>query len=233
MINYHRQLDIYNPAESEAPDIHIIGCGGIGSFLAFYLGQLGLAQNLILWDNDVVEDHNIPNQNFLLEHVGKSKCIALADYIEAKTGERPRTKERFFTKESHITSGIVCLCTDNIDSRKLVYADVRDKADVIAIVDGRIGGEMFCIYTARLSDAVSKQRYEETFFDAKEAAELPCTAKAIIYVGAHIGALMCKQVKNIVKHEPCHSAIEIDHKSGVTKYEDSIIVPGTGRIINA
>lgn len=76
----------------------------------------------------------------------------------------------------------------------------------------------------------TRDLYAKTFFDASEAAELPCTAKAIIYVGAHIGALMCKQVKCITKGEPCYTSITVDHKNGITMYESSVIVPGKGNV---
>lgn len=223
-INYHRQFDIFKPATYADVPIHIIGCGGIGSFLAYDLAMLGLAENLILWDNDTVEDHNIPNQNFLLEHIGMSKCVALADFINKKCGTSPKVKERFFTEDSHILNGIVILCTDNIDSRKLVYNDIKNRENVIAVIDGRLGGESFAIYTAMLSNQTDKENYEATFFDASETQELPCTAKAIIYVGAYIAALMTKQVKDILMQEKYATKIHVDIKNNIIMYNDSIMV---------
>lgn len=223
-INYHRQLDIFDPSGHVDVPIHIIGCGGIGSFVGYNIGMLGLAQNLILWDNDTVEPHNIPNQNFLLEHVGMRKAAALADFIERKTGIKPRIKERFFTEDSHILEGIVILCTDNIDSRKLVYADVKDRENVRALIDGRLGGESFVIYTTLLNSDSDKQNYEATLFDAEETEELPCTAKAVIYIGAYIGALMTKQVKDVITQSEIINKIQIDVKNRMIMYNNSFIM---------
>ena len=223
-INYHRQLDIFNPSSYDDVKIHIIGCGGIGSFLAYDLAMLGLADNLILWDNDTVEDHNIPNQNFLIEHIGMSKCAALANFIERKTGITPKIKERFFTEDSHILDGIVVLCTDNIDSRKLVYNDVKDREEVKAIIDGRLGGESFVIYTTILNSILERESYEQTFFDASETEELPCTAKAVIYVGAYIGALMTKQIKDVISGEQHVHKIQIDIKNRMVMYNDHFVM---------
>ena len=223
-VNFHRQLDIFNPEAYASETIHIIGCGGIGSFVAYNLGMLGLAQNLVLWDSDSVEAHNIPNQNFLLEHVGFNKAVALASFIERKTGIAPKVKERFFTEDSHIMNGIVVLCTDNIDSRKLVYNDVKDRENVRAIVDGRLGGEAFVIYSAMLDNADSKTLYESTFFDASETQELPCTARAVIYIGAYIGALMTKQVKDILVSNACIEKIQIDVKNQIVMYNDNVMM---------
>lgn len=223
-INFHRQLDIFEPEAYTSIPIHVVGCGGIGSFVAYDLAMLGLAENLILWDNDIVEDHNIPNQNFLLEHIGMSKALALADFINKKCGTSPKVKERFFTEDSHILSGIVVLCTDNIDSRKLVYNDVKDREDVIALIDGRLGGESFVIYTLLRNSEDDKKSYEETLFDASETEELPCTAKAIIYVGAYIGALMTKQVKDVITQTSYVAKIQIDMKNHMIMYNNHFIM---------
>ncbi len=223
-VNYHRQLDIFNPSDYTDVKIHVVGCGGIGSFVAYNLGMLGLAENLVLWDNDIVEAHNIPNQNFLIEHVGMSKAAALADFINRKCGVSPKVKERFFTEDSHITDGIVLLCTDNISSRKLVYNDVKDRENVIAIVDGRLGGESFIVLTTLLRDEDAKSEYDKTFFDESETVPLPCTAKAIIYVGAYIGAIMTKQVKDILTLAVPVKRIQIDVKNKLIMYDEQFIM---------
>jgi molybdopterin/thiamine biosynthesis adenylyltransferase len=219
-INFHRQLDIFDPSAYTDVPIHIIGCGGIGSFVAYNLGMLGLAGNLILWDNDKVEEHNIPNQNFLIEHIGMSKAVALADLITRKTGSSPKVKERFFTEDSHILEGIVLLCTDNISSRKLVYNDVKDRESVKAIIDGRLGGESFIVLSTMLNDEAAKSEYDKTFFDESETVPLPCTAKAVIYVGAYIGAIMTKQVKDILTNTPFVQKIQIDVKNHIMIYDN-------------
>ncbi|MCU0916966.1 MAG: ThiF family adenylyltransferase [Planctomycetes bacterium] len=64
--------------------IHVIGCGGIGSWLlpplAKFLDSLDSAERpkLVLWDGDRVEEHNCVRQNFYPSDVGAHKAELLA-----------------------------------------------------------------------------------------------------------------------------------------------------------
>ena len=59
-----KHMDFYNPIIDFKDQIHIIGCGAIGSTLAEMLTRMGF-QELHLWDFDIVTEHNIANQSFL------------------------------------------------------------------------------------------------------------------------------------------------------------------------
>lgn len=65
--------------------IYLIGCGGTGSYLAASLVRLQLLLNqqsigcsLTLIDPDVVEEKNVPRQNFAPTEIGRNKAEALA-----------------------------------------------------------------------------------------------------------------------------------------------------------
>ena len=57
-----RGLDFFDPAKTH-PDVLIIGCGHIGSYMAFGLARMGV-KNITVVDHDMVEPHNLPNQFF-------------------------------------------------------------------------------------------------------------------------------------------------------------------------
>ena len=60
MMNTNKHYEFFQP-ETVSENIHIIGCGAIGSILAFSLAKLGLTK-IVLYDEDVVEDKNVANQ---------------------------------------------------------------------------------------------------------------------------------------------------------------------------
>ena len=68
---YARQLDIVDVEKLSIP-IHIIGNGGIGSWVSLLLCKMGCS-NIHLYDEDTVEEHNIASQFFKLEDLGKEK----------------------------------------------------------------------------------------------------------------------------------------------------------------
>jgi len=76
-LNFWRQLDVFNP-EDFKKEVHVIGCGAIGSHLVDTLIRSGISK-ITVYDFDEVEDHNLPNQIFNLSHVGKKKVEAMAE----------------------------------------------------------------------------------------------------------------------------------------------------------
>ncbi|MDD3040575.1 ThiF family adenylyltransferase [Bacteroides sp.] len=223
-VSFLRQLEWYNPDEDPQPDIHIVGCGGIGSFVGYYAAQMGL-KNLILWDRDTVEPHNLPNQNFLVEHLGLKKTEALADLIKRKVELEVKIKDRFFTDDSKVNNGIVIAATDSISSRKTIWNAVKGKPEVQWFIDGRLGGQAFQVFVINPNDPDDIRFYESTLFESGEADPLPCTAKAVIFVGAHIAALMCQQLRCVLKGEGHFRNINIDHLNGIIEYDGQALMP--------
>lgn len=83
-IEHTRGLNFFNPksfTENERR-IEIIGAGGIGSPLAEVLATMGF--DIIIWDDDMVEPHNIYSQNYIPSQIGQPKTAALLDTLQAK-----------------------------------------------------------------------------------------------------------------------------------------------------
>ena len=61
--------------------VAILGCGGLGSQVAWILARLGVGK-LILYDFDVVEASNLNRQNYSVSDIGKKKAEATAIRIK-------------------------------------------------------------------------------------------------------------------------------------------------------
>jgi len=61
----------------------VVGLGGIGNWVALDLALLGL-NNLILYDNDIVEASNLNRTLFKLSHIGKPKVTAVKELISER-----------------------------------------------------------------------------------------------------------------------------------------------------
>ena len=79
MMDLSKSYDFFQPEKDDAK-IHIVGCGSVGSTIAENLARCGV-KNMVLWDFDTVEAHNIVNQMFRQQDVGKSKVEALKDIL--------------------------------------------------------------------------------------------------------------------------------------------------------
>ena len=71
---------------AKAVTIHLIGCGGTGSWLAPHLARITkllqevhqINVRLAFWDYDAVEEKNIFRQNFCAAEIGTNKAETLA-----------------------------------------------------------------------------------------------------------------------------------------------------------
>ena len=60
--------------------VAVLGCGGLGSQVAWILARLGIGK-LILYDFDVVEASNLNRQNYSVSDIGKKKAEVTAARI--------------------------------------------------------------------------------------------------------------------------------------------------------
>jgi hypothetical protein len=209
-VEFLRQLDLVSPDVLETP-VHIVGCGGIGSFAALAVAKLGCSR-LHLHDDDRVEEHNVPNQLFRLADVGRSKVEALSEILEAFTGMRPCP--HFHRVEMDRLQGIVITGVDSMATRKnLWWKAVRHRAGIPLYLDGRLGAEVCRLYGIRPADPDDVRCYEQTLYDDIQAAPLSCTAAAIIYTGFAMASLIADQVKKFATGEPIAREILCDLKT--------------------
>lgn len=208
-MEYLRQLDILDPNMIVFP-VSLIGCGGIGSPTALVLAKMG-CENLTLIDGDSVEAHNLPSQIFRKTDIGKKKVDACKETVLEFTDCNINTVPEFFNKQS--LYGVVISGVDTMEARQKIWSRVRYNVEVPLYIDGRIGGEIVQIYTIRPSQLEDVEFYEKWLFPDEEVAELPCTAKAIVYIGFTIGALIASQLKKWLKNEPCYKRISFDLKT--------------------
>ena len=68
---FQRQLDIVAPEQLAFP-IVVIGAGAVGSATVVTLAKMGCS-DITVWDDDLLEEHNIPNQLCKPAMVGRPK----------------------------------------------------------------------------------------------------------------------------------------------------------------
>ncbi len=132
-----KSYDFFRPEMCEQR-LHIIGCGAIGSTVAENLARFGLTK-ITLYDFDKVEAHNIANQMFTHEDIGKFKVDAVAEYLRKIN---PEIDDGLVTiKEGYVgqkLSGYVFLCVDNIDLRRQIAQSCVGNPFIKAFFDFRM-----------------------------------------------------------------------------------------------
>lgn len=214
-VSYIRQLKFFDPDKHRDAQINIIGVGGIGSFAAIALAKLGV-KKIRVWDFDTVEPHNIPSQFLKVDDLGKSKVESLAAIVKELTGTEIEAKNTKW-EPGMALDGIVIAAVDSIDTRKLIWNDVKYNPDVALYVDARIGGETVrVISVSPMQDILKHEHYEKTLFKKEDAAELPCVERNVIDIGFSVAAIITRIVRGfltdgkILEHDIIYSAATLE-----------------------
>lgn len=103
--------------------IHIIGAGGVGSWLAPSLCLLAGARNVVLVDGDTLEEKNLNRQLFTKKDIGQNKAHALARLYGCAAIPEYYSMGRFTVTDKDW----LIMCVDNHPARNaaLNEADAR------------------------------------------------------------------------------------------------------------
>lgn len=181
----------------------VLGQGGIGSHLTFFLARTGAS--LITVDFDTVEEHNIAGQLYGKEDVGKLKVTAMSDVVTRLCGENritPLNNKVELGVEAQWTAllplcDVVCASFDSIRARRIAFEYwLENGKDNSLFVDGRMSAQNGQVFTCIKGSTETTDFYASTFFDDSEVPELPCTAKATTHCGSLIASLMVTQIAN-------------------------------------
>lgn len=187
-----KSYEFFQPEKDDAR-IHIIGCGSVGSTIAENLARCGVTK-MTLWDFDRVEPHNICNQMFRQQDVGKLKVEALKDIL---TDINPDIVDEIELKpdgwQGKLLSGYIFLAVDSIELRRKFVEQHMDSPYVKAVFDFRTLLESAQHYAADWEDYKMKQDLLKSMqFSHEEAkAETPVSACGVTLGVATTVRLVC------------------------------------------
>lgn len=207
-LNTSRHYELFD-AYTFTEQITVIGAGATGSWLVLALARLGLT-NITVYDYDVIEEHNIPNQAYGIGDVGKYKVNALYDKVLEETGTKINIKCEKFVNQRLV--GVVFLMVDTMSARKEIWnASIKLKQTVKLLIEPRMGLSLGRIYTIQPMDMSQIRGYEDTLYDDTETEVSACGASMTVISSAlAITAICLRQLINWHNGEECCNEILSD-----------------------
>lgn len=221
-----RHISVFSPDNVKYP-IHIIGVGATGSFIAMELARMGCPV-LNIYDFDDVEIHNIPNQYYDTEDLGKLKAEALAEKLKAIN---PNIIVNVFTKavlpkadEEHhgidTMKGYVFLLVDSMKVRKELWAAAKENKDIIHCWESRLGSDQARVYSIDMS-IKDFSKYEADFYDDDNAEVSACgTSITVLPIVLQTASLMIVQFIDLVMEHNGTYPFKIIFDNKYNKYEE-------------
>ena len=202
-----RHLPIFNPYNFLNLEIHIIGAGATGSRLWLSLIELGL-QNITVYDDDIVEAHNLANQIYLKEDIGEPKVLALQKYYTRKTGLNPPDGLKFKNYRVDIDAdislkGIVFLLTDTMHSRINIYDHfIKHNEEVLHVIETRMASTHGNIFTFNNHNITEKETWFASLEDDESTETSACGASISVGPTASIIANLAVWQMILILTEP-------------------------------
>lgn len=204
-LDVRRHMDLFDPYTFGDTPITVIGAGATGSWLVLQLAKLGIA-NITVYDFDVVEEHNIPNQLFGLDDIGQPKVVALQRIIAEYTGTQIKIHNEKFTRGR--LKGYVFVMVDSMSSRKEIFeTSIKAKSNVKLMIEPRMGLNEGRIYNVIPTDSTHCRRWEECWYPGSEAEVSACGTSQSVITTAILTASIC--VRQLINHV---NNVELDNE---------------------
>lgn len=210
--DFFRQRDLITPDDLRDLDMDVVGAGMLGGAVLLCLLKMGfgLGSRVRVTDFDRCEAHNLPTQWFRSGDVllRRPKVDALAD-LAAWVADREivAAAGRFTGEEPHPIGPIVVLAVDSLEERARIWAGLRERKDVRLLVDVRAGAEVVEVHALEPGRAAAEP-FERSL--EGEAAEEPCTRRAIAYAPFAAAALVGSIVRAWVRGDPFPARVTMD-----------------------
>lgn len=174
-----RHRSVFHPERFAKKRVDLIGAGATGSRIAIALAKLGI-ENLHVWDFDIIEGHNIANQAYGNEDIGKPKVEALQSIIKRQCG-LDITAHNAKYEGGEVLGSVIFLLTDTMSSRKQIWeTSIKLKPRTEFMVETRMGVDDCRIYSVNPTDIKHCKRWEATLCGDDEAEVSACGSKTSV-----------------------------------------------------
>lgn len=207
--------------------VGIIGTGAIGSFVAMALAKMGI-KNIICWDPDKYEEHNVATQMCPVDGVGLRKAIVTRNMVKQFSGEDITTvalkitgSKAYSALQTAYRDHRLCmiLAVDSLDVRRALVEDMRS-AYGCHVIDARMGAKTYRVLSFDPTQARQLTNYLATLVSDKDAVQERCGQKSIIYTVLGVAAEVCAFVHAYAMEENFHDSwgpapVVFDYGTGI------------------
>jgi molybdopterin/thiamine biosynthesis adenylyltransferase len=218
-----RHISVFNPAAVKH-DIHIIGVGATGSFVAMMLARMGVPV-INIYDFDDVEIHNIPNQYYDTGDLGKLKAEALADKLRLINPDITVNVGKEAVKAEDIAnmSGYLFSLVDSMKVRKELWEAAKANTNLINVWESRLGSDQARVYSLPIEQGKDYTRYEQDFYDDDNAEVSACgTSITVLPIVMMTASLMIVQFIDLVMDNPVIPHFKTIFDNHYNKYEEDL-----------
>lgn len=214
-VSFLRHSAFFGPEDANKFVLNIIGVGATGSWIAMLAARMGW-HKFRVWDLDIVESHNLPNQIYTHDDIGKKKVIALKEQLLRFNPEiEVETHDYFFESDKHkeLLDGPVIITVDSLSARKDICDAIKLNWKVLYAFETRMGfthAEINYLDVMNLDDVETFQNLLKSDSEVTEAA---CNERIITTLTCQVASTVVHYLCSIVSKERNNNEININKKT--------------------
>ena len=217
-VSFLRHGAFFGPEDAENKTLCIIGAGATGSWVALTAAKMGW-HNFQIWDLDLVESHNLPNQAYNATHIGLKKVDALEQVLKEFNPSVIVEKHDYFFDASnadHMSelTDYVFIAVDSLDTRKEIYQAIRLHPFVNLVFETRMGFTHAELNIVSPSDILQIDSIISMLLTDEEVTEAACNERII--------STLVMIVSSALVHNLCYHASSSRNNHKFTNYGKTI-----------
>ena len=214
-INFLRHSKFFGPEDVSGVTLNIIGVGATGSWVGLIAAKMGW-HNFQVWDLDIVESHNCPNQIYDLDQVGMKKVDAFEQVLKRFNPNVKVIKhDCFFTSEKHsdLLEDAVFIAVDSLSARKDIASCLTDNFFLDIVTETKMGFSHAELNVLDPCDESSIQNYISTLKNDDEITESACNERIITTLTAIVASNVAHTLCNFYSSERTKNEIKLPSKT--------------------
>lgn len=201
-VSFLRHAGWFSPEYTNDVVLNIIGVGATGSNIGLICAKMGF-HKFRIWDADIVEAHNLPNQIYESSDVNTKKVDAFERILKAFNPMIQVEKhDYFFETESHkdlLTDGPLLLTVDTMSARKDIYESFQNNFEVHKVFETRVGFTYAELNILDNFNTSHLREWKSTLRSDSEIQEAPCNMRIITTLTGMISAYTAHQICDSVR----------------------------------
>jgi len=206
-VSFLRHAGWFAPEDAKDTVVNIIGVGATGSHIGLYCAKMGF-HNFQVWDPDIVESHNLPNQIYEAQDIGNKKVDAFERIMKAFNPHIQVTRHDYYftsSEHKHLLEGPLVLTVDTMKARKDIFEAFKFNWRVKKVFETRLGFDYGELNIIDCFDSIALDEWSNTLRSDDEIPEGPCNLRIcttlVCSVSSYASHKLCDFVRSISKQE--------------------------------
>lgn len=222
-VSFLRHGAFFGPEDSNNFTLNIIGVGATGSWVGLLAAKMGW-HKFQVWDADIVESHNCPNQIYDLDQVGLKKVDAFETVLKRFNPNVTVTKhDCFFTSENHsdLLGDAVFVAVDSLSARKDIVQCCVGNWEIDIIAETKMGFSHAEFNLLDPENETSINSYLSLLKNDEEVPESACNERIITTLTTIVAANVTHSICAFYSSQRTQNSVPLPSKTIYTLNENA------------